>query len=363
MTKKEVECRHDRLEAEESGQYWCPECDSRFQIVPAAKSEQAVTNQKFKELPELEIEGLNAWLISEESLVAILQEGHDFYMSLDVESARKVHAWLGEALSHLEPEQRNEDCPDGEHDWGAYFCRRCGRSVVLRAAAEPRAPQAPIAKITVRESGAGHYAPDEVSVSFYAPGLPPGDHDVYCEPMSVAPALKSFQARDCDDSGQRADESAACSGTSSHPFDDALRWRAFKEMHVSNVLHMIASGTDNYDTAVDAVRVAAKSEPEVILPSFREMKGILAEKSSPADLVGALQDRLPDLEQRAVRAGRSVKWNCACNDLSCAYCGPRLAQKSNSAPSTFTRECARCGKPGQATRTDGVFYCSIECAD
>jgi hypothetical protein len=42
--------------------------------------------------------------------------------------------------------------------------------------------QAPIAKVTVRESGAGHYAPDEVSVSLYAPGLPPGEYDLYLMP-------------------------------------------------------------------------------------------------------------------------------------------------------------------------------------
>jgi len=59
------------------------------------------------------------------------------------------------------------------------------------ASPEPVSPQAPIAKITIRESGAGHYAPDDVSVSLYAPGLPPGEHDLYCEPMSVAPALKA----------------------------------------------------------------------------------------------------------------------------------------------------------------------------
>lgn len=68
----------------------------------------------------------------------------------------------------------------------------------IYAATEPASreafPQAPIAKITVRESGAGHYAPDDVYVSLYAPGLPPGEHDVYCEPMSVAPALKSSPA-------------------------------------------------------------------------------------------------------------------------------------------------------------------------
>lgn len=42
--------------------------------------------------------------------------------------------------------------------------------------------QAPIAKVTVRESGAGRYAPDDVYVSLYAPGLPPGEHDVYLMP-------------------------------------------------------------------------------------------------------------------------------------------------------------------------------------
>jgi len=64
-------------------------------------------------------------------------------------------------------------------------------AVVAEVTVEPNSPQAPIAKITVRESGAGRYAPDDVSVSLYAPGLPPGEHDVYCVPMSVAPALKS----------------------------------------------------------------------------------------------------------------------------------------------------------------------------
>jgi len=65
------------------------------------------------------------------------------------------------------------------------------KSLWETTADELNSPQAPIAKITIRESGAGHYAPDDVSVSLYAPGLPPGEHDVYCEPMSVAPALKA----------------------------------------------------------------------------------------------------------------------------------------------------------------------------
>lgn len=41
--------------------------------------------------------------------------------------------------------------------------------------------QAPIAKVIVRE-GCAHHAPDDVSVSLYAPGLPPGEHDLYLMP-------------------------------------------------------------------------------------------------------------------------------------------------------------------------------------
>ncbi len=50
---------------------------------------------------------------------------------------------------------------------------------------EPISPQAPIAKITVR-------ANQMVAVSIYAPGLPPGTYDVFCEPEAVAPYLKKL---------------------------------------------------------------------------------------------------------------------------------------------------------------------------
>lgn len=46
-------------------------------------------------------------------------------------------------------------------------------------------PQAPIAKLTIPE---GHDVGIALRVELYAPGLPPGEHDLYCEPMSVAPA-------------------------------------------------------------------------------------------------------------------------------------------------------------------------------
>jgi hypothetical protein len=42
--------------------------------------------------------------------------------------------------------------------------------------------QAPIAKVTIREGLGGPNAPDDLSVSLYAPGLPPGEHDLYLMP-------------------------------------------------------------------------------------------------------------------------------------------------------------------------------------
>lgn len=44
-------------------------------------------------------------------------------------------------------------------------------------------PQAPIARLQVLEDG-------RLAVSMYAPGLPPGEHDLYCEPEAVAPYLR-----------------------------------------------------------------------------------------------------------------------------------------------------------------------------
>jgi hypothetical protein len=66
-------------------------------------------------------------------------------------------------------------------------CPGCNRKGEIHApwcTEKSNSPQAPIAKIRVW----AHLPPD---VTLYAPGLPPGEHDVYCEPMSVAPALES----------------------------------------------------------------------------------------------------------------------------------------------------------------------------
>ena len=51
----------------------------------------------------------------------------------------------------------------------------------------PEHPQAPIARLQVHESGA-------LAVSLYAPGLPAGEHDLYCEPETVAPYMRASDA-------------------------------------------------------------------------------------------------------------------------------------------------------------------------
>jgi hypothetical protein len=50
-------------------------------------------------------------------------------------------------------------------------------------------PQAPIAKVTVWRN-----LPPNVQI--YAPGLPPGDHELYCEPEAVAPYLRDNSRAD-----------------------------------------------------------------------------------------------------------------------------------------------------------------------
>lgn len=54
----------------------------------------------------------------------------------------------------------------------------------LRSAHETAASQAPIAWIEVGDTGA------ILASDMYAPGLPPGTHDLYCEPMERVPPVK-----------------------------------------------------------------------------------------------------------------------------------------------------------------------------
>ena len=53
-------------------------------------------------------------------------------------------------------------------------------------------PQAPIARVTVREGLA-------VRTGLYAPGLPDGDHDLYCVPEAVSPMMRDTT----ENSGER----------------------------------------------------------------------------------------------------------------------------------------------------------------
>lgn len=50
----------------------------------------------------------------------------------------------------------------------------------------PEHPQAPIAKVTVKDGMVAR-------TGLYAPGLPDGEHDLYCEPESVAPYMRQVQ--------------------------------------------------------------------------------------------------------------------------------------------------------------------------
>jgi hypothetical protein len=55
---------------------------------------------------------------------------------------------------------------------------------VERLALETTKPQAPIARVTIAEHGLA-------CTTLYAPGLPPGDHDLYCQPEAVAPYMRA----------------------------------------------------------------------------------------------------------------------------------------------------------------------------
>jgi hypothetical protein len=91
-----------------------------------------------------------------------------------IESQRQEIERLQRQLSDCELSLRNYD--DGVSE---YWLRHPSH--------EPCEPQAPIARIRI---GLASGYPPQV-VKLYSPGLPSGEHDLYCEPMSVAPALKS----------------------------------------------------------------------------------------------------------------------------------------------------------------------------
>lgn len=80
----------------------------------------------------------------------------------------------------------------GDEYVSCHSCGTCGpdgrdekdAAYVWNRRAADAAPQAPCAKLVITDD----HQISETSHQ-YAPGLPPGEHDVYCVPMSVAPPL------------------------------------------------------------------------------------------------------------------------------------------------------------------------------
>jgi hypothetical protein len=169
MTKK---CSHSELRrgTEEHASVWyCPEPECDFEIAP----EQLRGNLSLAE------EGL-ASAMQENDL---LRDQRDTNLAKEVETVRRLEA---------EIEQLQAECKRllARGDKAELELNSLKTHYARRAAHEPSAsPQAPIARITiVANSGADPF------VKFYAPGLPPGEYDLFVEPMSVAPALKSGAA-------------------------------------------------------------------------------------------------------------------------------------------------------------------------
>lgn len=67
--------------------------------------------------------------------------------------------------------------PANEKAPAAQFCPQCGSHVPRIAELERQLTHAPIAIAHIGSTG--HH-----SIELYAPGLPPGDHDLYCAPVS-----------------------------------------------------------------------------------------------------------------------------------------------------------------------------------
>jgi hypothetical protein len=102
---------------------------------------------------------------------------------------KQVREWLSDYVAMMEfnlgvlstskVEGLYQGCVDRILDVRAY----------LRAAPETPAPQAPIALLTI------NMASEPAGVTLYAPGLPPGDHDLYCEPEKVAPYMRAPETK------------------------------------------------------------------------------------------------------------------------------------------------------------------------
>lgn len=93
---------------------------------------------------------------------------------------------------------------------------------------ETTRPQAPIARLIVPDGVSGG-AP--LQVELYEPGLPPGEHDLYCEPEAVAPMMRAQEPEP---------EVCACGHHSRYHYEDGrgyIRCRATADCNCGWRIH------------------------------------------------------------------------------------------------------------------------------
>lgn len=135
-----------------------------------------------------EVDRLASALAQSAATVADLQQFHDWAEPQVHDHGRDVLE-----IERLRELLKIAKCPSEAtygHE-GTWQCQWCDeRKTALSSAPEPCADyQAPIAKVTVPNLGGP-------VVSLYAPGLPPGDHDLYCEPHA---SLRCLHRGGCEE--------------------------------------------------------------------------------------------------------------------------------------------------------------------
>jgi hypothetical protein len=108
--------------------------------------------------------------------------------------------------------ERVANCAEKDEGDLAEYLKYIARAALAGTAETGlESPQAPIATVTINSLG------QPCAVAVYAPGLPPGDHALYCVPASVAPAVPASD-------GPRV-TCGGCRRGVVMPFTDATRTR------------------------------------------------------------------------------------------------------------------------------------------
>jgi hypothetical protein len=127
---------------------------------------------------------------------AVVGEREIERLQRDLRNARESIGGLTQALERLTLENQclRACLSQGSDELSEQLrvCPKCNRNWISGKEAcdcEPsESPQAPIAKLIIPDGVSGG-AP--LQVEMYAPGLPPGEHDLYCEPEAVAPYMRA----------------------------------------------------------------------------------------------------------------------------------------------------------------------------